>query len=143
LSCGNAILASVSVEPLATFVGCVHCRFDGCGPLGLVLSGHTAPRPQELLHLSFAGKAPADFPPALENATIERVGAESFRIFSGARIWTVSARAVHLHREVAAEFYAALPSQPTRWTQRLFWRIVLALAASSAGRGLLRIARRG
>jgi hypothetical protein len=143
LSCGKAILPPVSVEPLARFVGRVDCRVNGCGPLGLVLSGHTAQGPQELLHLSFAGKAPADFPNALENATAERVAAESFRIVSGARIWTVSARAAHLHREVAAAFYAALPSQPIRWTQRLFWRIVLALAASSAGRGLLRVVRGG
>jgi hypothetical protein len=95
------------------------------------------------LHLSFAGTAPADFPKALENATIERAAEESYRILSGAGIWTVSARAAHLHREVAAAFFEVLPSPPIRWTQRLFWRIVLALAASSAGRWLLRVVRGG
>ena len=48
-----------------------------------------------------------------------------------------------LHREVAAAFFEALPSQPIRWTQRLFWRSVLALAATSAGRWLLRTLRGG
>jgi hypothetical protein len=95
------------------------------------------------VHLSFAGTAPADFPQALESATIERVGEQSYRILSGARIWTVSARAAHLHREVAAAFFEALPAQPIRWTQWLFWRIVLALAAHSAGRWLLRAVRGG
>jgi hypothetical protein len=140
---GNAILAPMSGEPLATFCGRVDCRFDGCRALGFVLSGHTAHRPQELLRLSFAGTAPADFPSTLEGATIERVGEDSYRIASGARIWTISARAAHLHREAAAAFFAAVPSQPIRWTQRLFWRIVLALAASSAGRWLLRVGRGG
>ena len=143
MSRSNAILAPVSVEPLATFVGRVDCRFEGRGALGLVLSGHTADRPQELLHLSFAGTAPADFPQALENATIERAAEESYRILSGAGTWIVSARAAHLHREVAAAFFEVLPSPPIRWTQRLFWRIVLALAASSAGRWLLRVVRGG
>jgi hypothetical protein len=128
---------------LATFVGRVNCRSDGCGPLGLVLCGHTAHRPQELLYFSFSGTAPADLPKTLESATIERVGDQSYRILSGARIWTVSARAAHLHREVAAAFFEAVPSQPIRWTQRLFWRIVLALAATSAGRWLLRVVRGG
>lgn len=95
------------------------------------------------MHLAFAGAAPADFPKTLENATVERLSEESFRVLSGARSWTVSARAAHLHREVADAFYQALPAQPIRWTQRLFWRMVLALAATSAGRWLLRVVRGG
>jgi hypothetical protein len=139
----NAILAPMSVAPLAAFCGRVDCRFDGCGPLGLVLSGHTAHRPQEVVHLAFAGAAPADFPKTLENATIERLSEASYRISSDAGTWTITARAAHLHREVAAAFFEALPSQPIRWTQRLFWRIVFALAATSAGRWLLRTLRGG
>ena len=93
--------------------------------------------------MAFAGAAPADFPQALQDATIERVSEESYRISSGARSWMVNARAAHLHREVAAAFYQAVPARPIRWTQRLFWRIVLALAATAAGRRLLRIVRGG
>jgi hypothetical protein len=137
----NAILAPMSVASLVTFCGEVECRFDGCGPLGLILSGHTTQRPEEVVHLAFAGAAPADFPRTLDNATIEPPSAQSYRISSGARSWTVNARAAHLHREVAAAFYQAVPTPPVRWTQRLFWRIVLALAASAAGRWLLRTVR--
>ena len=124
----------MDVETVVQFRGPVGCRRDGCGPLGLVMSGHTAQRPQELVHFYFAGAAPADLPETIDNATVARLGRESYRISSGARVWMVTARAVHLHREVAREFYQAVPSRPVRWTQRVFWRIVLALAATSAGR---------
>jgi hypothetical protein len=129
------------VQVLVQFSGKIECRRDGCGPLGLILCGHTAQRPQELVHLSFAGAAPEDFPQTLDDATVTRTGAESYCITSGTRSWTVNARAAHLHREVAREFYRAVPLQSTRWTQRLFWRIVLALAATSAGRWLLGVWR--
>lgn len=125
------------------FSGRVDCARNGCGPLGLILSGHTAHYPQELVRVFFAGAAPQDLPQTLDNAAVVRTGADSFRIASGARSWNLSARALHLHREVAQEFYRALPPQPLRWTQRLFWRIVLALAATSAGRWLLRAWNRG
>jgi hypothetical protein len=131
----------MSGDPLIAFCGPVDCRFDGCGPLGLILSGHTKLHPEELVHLHFAGAAPADFPQSLEDALIVRLSAESYRISSGARSWTLNARAAHLHRDVAAAFYEAVPAAPIRWTQRLFWRIVLALAATSAGRWLLRTVR--
>ena len=133
----------MSAELLTVFSGRVDCQFDGCGPLGLILSGHTARHPHELVHLAFAGAAPADFPETLQDATIERLDAERYGIASGGRLWTISARAAHLHREVAAVFFEAVPSPPIRWTQRLFWRIVLALAATSAGRWLLRTVRGG
>jgi hypothetical protein len=132
----------MSPQAVVQFSGPIECRRDGCGPLGLILSGHTVRHPQQLTHLSFAGAAPADLPSLLEDADVTRVGDESYCIKSGVRSWTLSARAVHLHREVAREFYQAVPAQPVRWTQRLFWRIVLALAATSAGRWLLGVWRR-
>jgi hypothetical protein len=125
------------------FRGRVDCRRDGCGPLGLILSGNTAHHPQERVHLSFAGAAPEDLPQTLDAAAVARVGEERFSITSGARSWTLSARAAHLHREVAREFYQAVPVQPIRWTRRLFWRIVFVLAATSAGRWLLGARSRG
>ncbi|HSY07455.1 MAG TPA: hypothetical protein VK820_02810 [Steroidobacteraceae bacterium] len=127
----------MSVAPIVEFSGRVDCRRDGRAPLGLILSGHTAHHPQELVRLSFAGAAPADLPQTLDDAAVARVSEASFCITSGARSWMISARAAHLHREVAREFYQALPAHPVRWTQRLFWRIVFVLAASSVGRWLL------
>jgi hypothetical protein len=138
---GNAILGPMSGESLVTFCGPVECRVDGCGPLGVILSGHTPLHPEEVVHLAFAGAAPADFPQTLQNAIVVRASEEHYRISAGARVWTVRARATHLHREVAAAFYAAVPTPPIRWTQRLLWRIVLALATSAAGRWLLRTVR--
>ena len=63
------------------------------------------------------------------------------RDFAPEHSWTINARAAHLHREVAREFYRAVPLPSARWTQRFFWRIVLALAATSAGRWLLGVWR--
>ena len=129
------------MQEVVQFSGKIECRRDGCGPLGLILRGHTTHRPDELAQLSFAGAAPEDFPQTLDDATVTRSGAESYRITSGTRSWTLNARAAHLHREVAHEFYRAVPLPRARWTQRLFWRIVLALAATSAGRWLLGVWR--
>jgi len=131
----------MDVGAVVQFSGAVDCRRDGCGPLRLILSGHTAHYPHELVHLSFAGAAPEDLPQTLDNAAVAHVSAQRYSISSGARSWTVDASAVHLHRDVAREFYQAVPQQPVRWTQRLFWRIVLALAATSAGRWLLGVWR--
>jgi len=43
----------------------------------------------------------------------------------------------HIHREVAGAFYKALPPRPVPLRKRLFWRVMLGLAATSAGRWLL------
>jgi hypothetical protein len=133
----------MSVQPIIQFSGRIDCRRDGCGPLGLIMSGHTALHPRQLVHLCFAGTAPPDLPRSLDGAAVAQVGEESYCITSDASSWTLSARAAHLHREVTREFYAAVPGEPVRWTQRLFWRIVLTLAATSAGRWLLGVWRRG
>src|SRR5665213_2221473 len=92
----QVILAPMSIEPLARFRGRIECRSDGCGPLGLILSGYTEGRPRELVHLAFAGMAPEDFPQFLESPTVERLDTESYAIASAARRWTVNARAAHL-----------------------------------------------
>jgi hypothetical protein len=119
------------------FAGQTECRRDGCGPLGLILRGHTADHPHELVQLSFTGQAPQDLPKYLADPRVEHLSAGNYRITSGARSWSVNAGAVHLHRDVTREFYRALPAQPIRWSERLFWRIILALATSSAGRKVI------
>lgn len=119
------------------FVGQTQCRRDGCGPLGLILTGHTADYPHELVQLAFVAAAPQDLPKFLTDPRVEPVNAGDYRITSGARSWRVSAAAVHLHRDATREFNRVIPPQPIRWTQRLFWWIVLALALSPAGRRLI------
>jgi hypothetical protein len=118
------------------FPGWISCRRDGEGPLGLILVGRTQDRPEEAVQMSFACRAPADMPDALEDATVTRLGPRRYRISSGARSWTLDAVA-HVHREVATAFYKALPPRPVPLRKRLFWRTLLALAANKYGRRLL------
>src|SRR5262245_50437144 len=92
---------------IVRFRGGVSCRRDQ-GPLGLTLIGRTTDRPEEIATLAFTGTAPANLPEALEDATVEQVGAGRYRIWSGRREWIVSARGAHLHREVATTFYRAI-----------------------------------
>ncbi|HXW74433.1 MAG TPA: hypothetical protein VEK10_06435 [Steroidobacteraceae bacterium] len=128
-------------EPLATFRGAVSCR---CAPdiPGLTLSGDTAEAPGEKTALAFSAAAPAQFPDSLQDARVERQSPGRYRISSATGEWFIDARAVHLHREIAADFYRAIPPRRVPWRKRLFWRLVLTLAASRAGLTLLRMLRR-
>jgi hypothetical protein len=118
------------------FAGWASCRRDGEGPLGVILVGRTQDRPDEVVYMAFAGPAPADLPEALEEPTVESLGPGRYRISSGERSWTLEGVA-HIHREVATAFYKALPPRPVPFRKRLFWRVMLALAATPAGRRLL------
>ncbi len=90
--------------------------------------------------MAFACAAPADLPEALEDASVERIGPREYRISSGEQSWALHGTA-HLHRDVASVFYKALPPRPVPWRKRLFWRVMLALAANPVGRWLLLRAR--
>jgi hypothetical protein len=140
---GKAILPRL-MTPAASiqFAGQTDCRRDGCGPLGLILCGHTADRPHELVQLAFSGRAPEDLPRVLQDPLVEPLPGGDYRITSGADSWLIAAAATHLHRDVTREFYRALPARPVRWSERVFWRGVLMLAASSLGRRLLTHIRR-
>ena len=125
-----------SPPPELRFRGWISCRRDGEGPLGLILVGRTQDQPDETVQMAFACAAPVDMPEALEDATVERRGPAEYRVTSGDRSWTLLAPA-HVHREVAGVFYKALPPRPVPWRKRLFWRVLLGLAARPAGRRLL------
>jgi hypothetical protein len=126
---------------IVRFRGGVSCRRDD-GPLGLTLIGRTTDRPDEVATLAFAASAPAGLPEALEDATVEQVDAGRYRIWSGKREWIFPARSAHLHREVSTIFYRAIAPRSVPWSKRLFWRVVLALAASSMGKRLLLVFRK-
>jgi hypothetical protein len=127
---------------VVAFRGGVSCRCDSGEPLGLTLVGWTSEHPEEKVSLAFSGRAPQMLPEVLEDATVDRLGEERYRISSGPREWVVEARAVHLHREIATAFYRAIPPRAVPWSKRLFWRLVLGMAASNWGRRLLLALRR-
>ena len=126
---------------IVRFRGGVSCRRDE-GPLGLTLIGRTIDRPDETATLAFSASAPAGLPEALEDATVEQVGAGRYRIWTGRREWIFPARSAHLHREVSTTFYRAITPRLVPWSTRLFWRVVLAVASSWVGKRLLLVLRR-
>jgi hypothetical protein len=134
----------MSSEPLrvVAFRGGVSCRRDSSGPLGLTLIGWTADHPEERISVAFSGRAPETLPEVLEDPTVYRIDDRRYRIASTPREWLIEATAVHVHRELAAAFYRAIPPRAAPWTKRFFWRVVLALAASSCGKRLLLALRR-
>jgi len=126
---------------IVRFRGGVSCRRDD-SPLGLTLVGRTTDRPDEMATLAFAADPPPGLPEALEDATVEQLDAGRYRIWSGKREWIVPARSVHLHREVSTTFYRAIAPRLVPWNKRLFWHIVLSIAASRVGKTLLLTLRR-
>lgn len=127
---------------VAQFRGTVTCLGTSPGPLGLTLRGRTADHPGELVELAFAGAAPADLPERLEDAVVERAGPGEYRIASAARAWTVAARSVHLHREVARDFYRAIPPRPAPLARRMLFGAMLGIARSRVGIALLKALHR-
>jgi len=124
------------------FRGGVSCRPDSSGPLGLTLVGWTSDHPEERVSLSFSGRAPEALPEVLEDPIVDHLDGRRYRISSPPREWIVEATAIHLHREMAATFYRAIPPRAAPWSRRLLWRILLALAATSWGKKLLLALRR-
>jgi hypothetical protein len=127
-------------EVLATFRGPVSCARAADVP-GLTFTGRTAESPDEDTAVVFSAVPPADLPGTLPDVVVERVSEAQWRISSAARAWLIGGT-VHVHCEIAAQFYRAIPPRPAPWTRRLMWRLVLALAANGAGIRLLRLLRR-
>ena len=127
---------------VVTFRGGVSCRRDAGGPLGLTLVGWTSDHPDERLSLAFSGRPPEAFPDVLEDPIVDRLDERRYRIVSPPREWVVEASAIHVHREIATTFYRAIPPRLAPWSKRLFWRVVLGLAASVWGKRLLLALRR-
>jgi hypothetical protein len=109
------------------FAGWISCRRDASGPLGLTLVGRTADRPDEVVHFAFSCSAPVDMPDALEDVVVEQLGERRYRVSNGEQEWVLEA-AGHLHREIAAAFYRAIPPRAVPWRKRVFWQVVLKLA---------------
>jgi hypothetical protein len=124
---------------LAAFRGPVTCRR---GLSALTLTGCAADSADDRLIVTFIAATVADFPDSLSAATIRARDERRYRILSGSQEWIVEAMSVHVHRDIGREFYRAIPPRPVPRKKRFFWRVVLALAATRAGKRLLLSLRR-
>jgi hypothetical protein len=129
----------VPASPLAAFRGPVACRRAANV---LTLSGWAADSAEERLILTFVSSSIPEMPDSLSSATVHALGERDFRITSAARDWSVEATSFHVHRDIGEAFYRAIPPRPTPLRKRLFWRLLLALAATTAGKRLLLSLRR-
>jgi hypothetical protein len=123
------------------FAGPVRC-VRGAAPLALTLSGQIHGTPPGPGTVAFNGTAPADLPDTLSDVRIEPLSATHYRLTAGTREWLIGAASIHVHRDVGKAFYRAIPPRPAPWRRRIFFRIVLWLAASHRGMSLLRRLRR-
>jgi hypothetical protein len=126
---------------VAEFRGAVRAVRTPAEPLGLTLTGRSLAAPGEELTVGFAGVAAAALPEVLEDARVERSGPAEYLIASGARTFTIGARAVHVHRDVGGEFYGAIPPRKAPLVRRLLLAAALVIARSRAGLSLLRALR--
>jgi hypothetical protein len=125
--------------PLAAFRGPVTIRRTANA---LTLNGSAADFADDRLILTFVSRSIPEVPDSLTSATIRAVDGHHYRITSDAREWVVEATSFHVHRDIGDTFYRAVPPRPAPLKKRLFWRVVLALAATGAGKRLLLSLRR-
>lgn len=125
--------------PLAVFRGPVFCRRTGDT---LTLSGAAADSADDRLIVTLIGQAMADVPSSVSGASIRAVDQRHYLIASESQELLIEAAACHLHRDIGSTFYRAVPPRPVPLTKRIFWRVVLALAGSRAGKRLLLSLRR-
>ncbi len=130
--------SSEALGSVIRFDGVVECQ-AGTAPLALLLTGQSGGLPAEL---AFATAAAPPLPPRLQAPQVESLRPGAWRISAGSAQWTVEAASIHLHRNVAAVFYRAVPPRPVPWRKRLFFRTLLAFAATPAAAWLLARRRR-
>ena len=126
-------------SPLAAFAGAVTC--SRCGN-ALTLTGSAAESAAGILILTFVDAGVCGLPDRLSAATVRTLGGCRYGISSGSRDWVMEASSVHVHRDIGKAFYRAVPPRPTPLGKRLFWRVVLALAGTRAGKRVLLSLRR-
>jgi hypothetical protein len=124
-------------EPVVRFAGPVSC-VRGDGAIKFTLQGLSAAAPGQPLTVGFTTAVPTGLPAALLDVVVEERAPGMFRISSPAGDWPLLAQTMHVHRDATAPFYRAIPPRPVPPGKRIFWRLVLALAASGTGMSVLR-----
>lgn len=123
----------------APFRGAVTCRRSRNA---LTLIGAAADSADDILILTFITPAAPDLPDSLAGAAVRALDERHYRISSGPQEWVVEATSVHVHRDIGATFYRAIPPRLAPLQKRLFWRMVLALAGTRTGKSILLSLRR-
>jgi hypothetical protein len=129
-------------EPLTAFRGPVALERESAGALRLTLLGTAGDGAGEPTVLAFSGAAPAGLPAALAGLNVALAAGTRYRLASASGEWLVDATAAHLHHDVSADFYRALPPRRMPLTKRCLWAVVLTLAKSRPGLTLLAALRR-
>ena len=124
---------------LAVFRGTVICRRSRNA---LTLTGAAADPAGGILIVTLTTAVAPDVPESLAAASMSAIDERHYRIASGPRDWIVTAATVHVHRDIGDAFYRAIPPRVVPLAKRVFWRIVLALAGTGAGKRLLLYMRR-
>lgn len=134
----------VTAGRLVSFHGAVRCHRAHSAP-ELTLTGRAQEDEADEVTLAFSASALPELPEVLEDPSVEQIAgdgtggaAATYRLRSAAGEWLIQARAVHLHRELTAAFYTAIPPRVPPWRKRVLWRLILALAGSPLGGPLLR-----
>lgn len=125
--------------PVAAFRGPVACRREANA---LILTGAAADSADDILIVTFIRPETGELPDSLAAATIGAIDEHHYRIVAGSWDRTLAAASVHVHRDIGGAFYRAVPPRPTPFKKRLFWRGMLALASTGAGKRLLLLLRR-
>ncbi len=120
---------------VAQFTGAVICTCTAGA--ALTLSGAALDAPAQRLLLTFTGVASGDLPATVTDARVTAVDGQTYRLESGLEHWRIRARALHVHRDVQADFFRAVPPRRVPPGKRLFWRALLWLAARRSGLRLL------
>ena len=126
-------------SPAAAFRGAVTCRRS---PHALTLIGAAADSAADVLILTFITPAAPALPDSLAAATVRALDERHYRISSGPEDWVVETTSLHVHRDVGAAFYRAIPPRRPPLQKRLFWRMVLAIAGTRTGKSVLLSLRR-
>jgi hypothetical protein len=117
--------------------GRIECRAT---PASVTLVGHTESGGR--VHLTLATAATADLPAVIEEGAVELLDGGRCRISAPGREWLLLSPRTFLHHDASRALYAALPPRRVPLAKRLLWHLVLAVAASRAGRRWLGRARR-
>ena len=138
---------------LVRFRGPVSVEREPHAALGVTLAGECefASPPlarAEPTRVAFSGVAGAALPGALEDVTVSRAAPGHYDIDAAPTAGTahksvsLAARAAHVHHDVGAWFYRALPPRPVPLARRILLGLILKLAGSRTGLKLLAALRR-